>query len=250
MIVEKRPIQPLYTAGEWRQYLAVEAKRKFSPKEPSLALKPAYSNRPTHWAIRLPALALPGKHFDPREADDDPVAPQILIHKATEWDGVFKAGKSDPAAIKRSNQLLREMVENQDPTKSPVFMDAELEFISAKKALRFSGGHGFRVLAQWNIEADVAREGRLHYLFLGISDDGSCQIVATFPIRLADLPKEDAANTTHLGFSMRPYIEFEKRFTAYRLAAKKWLAANADNATPSLLELDQMISSLVVRKWE
>jgi hypothetical protein len=243
VIVEKIPILPIYTKRSWQEYQAREEKRKISPREPSLDIKPGYSNRPEHWAIRFPKLVLPGQGYDPANAGDDATAPQILIHKTADWAGVFGDGSFDAAAVRKTMKNLRAMVENRDPMKNPVFVDAELAFIVGKTKLRFSGGHGFRVLTQWDWEADFVRKGRLHYLFLGLSDDGSCQIVATFPIDLPGLP--DDSTREHLGFSRPLPYQFPK----YERVAKKWLTANASKATPSLAELDAMISSLDARQW-
>jgi len=248
VIVEKVPMSPVYDQRAWQEYQAAEAKRKISPQEPAADLEPSYENRPEHWAIRFPKLALPGQHFAPKEAGGDPTAPQILIHKAVDWAGAYRDGSFDAAASRKMTKKLRAMVEDRDPKKSPVFMDAELAFVAGRKKLRFSGGHGFRVLAQWNTEADFVRKGRLHYLFLGLSDDGSCQIVATFPIDVPGLPEDSTRE--HLGFSTTSDDGFTKRFPKYERAVKEWLTANAAKARPSLTELDAMMSSLDVRKWQ
>ena len=229
-IVTKRAIQPVYTPEAWKAYKA----------DPLYILKPDYSNRPTHWAIEFPKLVLTG---------DDATAPLILIHRTAEWDAASKDGRVDEVAVKKMTKELRKMVEDQDPTKSPEFMDAELHFVIEKRKLQFTGGHGFRVLAQWTIEPDLATKGRLHYLFFGMSDDNSCQIIATFPIDLPGLPEEDS-KADHLGFSTARYEELSRQFPEYEQAARKWLTENVAKSKPSLAELDATMSSLVVRQWK
>jgi hypothetical protein len=249
LIVEKWPICPLYTPKQWRQYQASLVGGKTRTSELPYPYKPQYYNRPAHWAICFPQLVLSGEKFDRAMAGDDPVAPQILIHRTAEWTAIMEDGKFDPAAGKQKIRALREMVDQKDPYRSPVLSDTKLACVSAKKALHFTGGHGFRVLAQRVVEADVLRRGQLHYLFLGISDDGSCQIVATFPLDLPGLPR-DTDDASHLGFGTKRYEEFQNQYSRYENAARRWLEKNVDKTTPPVLELDRMISSLVVRRWE
>lgn len=79
VVVEKVASAPLYSA---------EARAEKEP-DPMMLLKPTYQNRPQHWAIRLPKAVPEWYAANLKSAGDDPTAPQILIHKADEWDRDF-----------------------------------------------------------------------------------------------------------------------------------------------------------------
>lgn len=240
-VVEKVAIVPLYTAEGW-------AARKGHPERD---LKPGYANRPQHWAIRLPKAA--PKWF---EGGGDSTAPQILIHKADEWVAAFQDGRveADTAAreIARMKKDFALWAKRPVERVSPAYMDASLSFDCLKKTIKFAGGSGVRGIAEWTIEPSLVRRGGLHYLFLGLSDDGTCQIIATFPLDLPGLPKEsdNIMDAKHLGYSMKDYPKFTKEFDTYEAAVKKWLTVHAAEFTPKLEELDAMMSSLVVKRWE
>jgi hypothetical protein len=57
----------------------------------------------------------------------------------------------------------------------------------------------------------LGRRGLLHYLFLGLSDDDSCPIIATFLLALPGLP-DDSRKATHLGCSNIDYEKLSKEF--------------------------------------
>ncbi|GAA5120454.1 hypothetical protein JIN84_05620 [Luteolibacter yonseiensis] len=241
-IIAKIPINPLHTPENWKLYQENE----------QYALKPGYSCRPGHWAIRLPAALPGGVPRSGEDPGDDPTAPQILIHKADEWRLTLTDGKHEESTVAETLRALREKMEtamdHEDPHLSPGYMDASMEFTCLKRRIGFTGGHGIRMVTQWTIEPDLMISGRLHYLFLGMSDDDSCQIIATFPLNLPGLPTEE--KRSHLGRSTANYQDFSNTYDQYTSDAKKWLEQNAGNITPSLQTLDQMLESLVVRRWE
>jgi hypothetical protein len=241
-VISKVPMHALYTAEEWKQ----------TQTDAHFVLKPGYHNRPLHWAIRLPAATPEGIEFNLEDADGDPAAAQILIHKSDEWGSIMTDGSVDreksAGLLAALRKQMDEAAKSGDDLVSPAFMDAHLGFRTMKKRLNFNGGHGIRMLAQWMIEPDLMRKGRLHYLFLGMSDDDTCQIIATFPISLPGLPEEDTGE--HLGHSIKRYEEFTQNFDAYDKDAVAWLEQHASEITPSLDALDEMLKSLVVRHWE
>jgi hypothetical protein len=219
---------------------------KHVEKAPIL-LKPGSENRPEHWAIRIPKLVVSGTEYDRKEALDDCCAPQIFIHKSSEWEAAWAMKSPSPANVQASLKKMRRALEKQDLAGLPGYI-AE-HFRTAKKKLHFAGGHGFRMLAQEDIETNLVRKGRLTYIFIGMSDDNSCQILATFPIDLPGLPA-DEVDAEHLGYSSGRYAELSKGYAKYERAAIAWLNENTEKMTPSLAELDAMMSSLVVKKWE
>lgn len=247
-VVEKVEMQPLYSSEERKSRDSSED----SPP-PRGSLKPGYFNRPQHWAIRLPAATPEGIPIDPKSPGDDPTAAQILIHKSDEWDVVFaETTKPDPKSRFQLPRLRSDMeaalTKDDNWHVSPAAMDAGLAFECLKRRLDFDGGHGIRMIVQWVIEPEIMRKGQLHYLFLGMSDDDSCQIIATFPINLPGLPEAD--ETEHLGRSIKRYQELTQNHDAYEKDAKAWLEQHAAEITPSLDTLDEMLKSLVVRHWE
>ncbi len=242
-ITREVPLRPVYTAEEWKAFREDEANR----------LKPAYGNRPRHWAIRLPGALPKGLDFDPEWAGDDPVAPQILIHKADEWGVVYTDGVHPPVADPEPvTQTLRAQLNGWStedfPNGTPAFVDAGLGFICLKKPLQFQGGRGVRFVGQWLIEPDLARRGGLHYLFLGLSDDDTCQIIATFPVTLPGLPP-GGEKEEHLGRSVARYEELSGGFADYSREVKAWLEEREASLEPRLEALDRMIESLVAKSW-
>lgn len=242
-IVEKKPIQPVYSADDWVAFKT----------DPAFALKPHYGNRPEHWALRFPAAGLEGTEFDAATAGDDPLSPQILIHKADEWEAVFTDGVHDtapgPEVIARLRSKLEAAIKGDSSIRPPAFVDGSLDFASLQKPLNFAGGSGLRFVCQWGWEPDLIRRGRLHYLFWGLSDDGSCQIIATFPLDHPDLPG-DAIEAEHLGRSVSRYEDLERGWKVYSEEATAWIGQNAAGFSPSLETLDGIIESLEVKGWE
>ncbi|OAI56367.1 hypothetical protein AYO49_00765 [Verrucomicrobiaceae bacterium SCGC AG-212-N21] len=241
--VQQVPIKPVFSESQWTKYQG----------NPMFGLKPHYGNRPEHWAIRLPALRPPGTKVDYEEAGDDPVAPQILIHNASQWSRVYSDGKHESKLANMSVPALRKQMEDwiakSETGASPAFMDASLSFICLRKQLHFRGGRGVRVLCQWTIESTLVQLGELHYMFLGMSDDDTCQIIATFPLNHPELPKQ-GPSASHLGWSMERYSQLSKDMDRYESEAIHWMVENEKKFTPSLSALDTMIESLSATKWE
>lgn len=240
-IVEDVPLKPLYSSAEWKDFQSDKKHR----------LKPGYGCRPRHWALRFPAAAPTGIYIDWKEAGEDHVAPQILIHKADEWSVAFTDGVHEETKSADLLHALRSDIDaalTQDHLHlSPAFMDASLTFQCLKRRIEFKGGHGIRLVAQWSMEAELMLMGELHYLFLGISDDNTCQIIATFPLSLPGLPAR--GDKTHLGRSLERYGEFERGFNQYEAEAKRWLETHAAEITPSVQTLDSVMQSLVATHW-
>ncbi len=240
-IVEKVPIQPLYSPKHWEEF----------QKDKQYIMKPGYHCRPQHWAIRFPAALPSGISFDRENAGNDPTAPQILIHKADEWGLVLTDGEHEDVKVADVINKLRKNMDasvlDGNPIDSPAFIGSQT-FDCLKRRVDFTGGHGIRLVTQWDIEPNLMQFGQLHYLFLGMSDDNSCQIIATFPLNLPELPK--AADKNHLGHSIENYAEFSKNFGNYVDDAEQWLAKNENEITPSIEALDKVIQSLVVSHWK
>lgn len=241
-IIEKVPIKPLYNKEDWKAYQADKYR----------ILKPGYGCRPQHWALRFPAALPKGVVFDRENSGENEGAPQILIHKADEWGVAFTDGIHEKDKAGELVQTLRlemdEVLQKDNPHVSPAFMDASLTFMCLKRRIDFTGGHGVRLVAQWTIEAELMRLGGLHYLFLGMSDDSTCQIIATFPLGLPGLPTSEGSE--HLGWSMERYGELTKGFDRYEADAIGWLEKNEPKITPSLQTLDAVMQSLVAKSWK
>jgi hypothetical protein len=243
VVVEKIAFSPLYSDDAWAE----------KELDPTRQLKPGYCIRPQHWAIRLPKAAPEWYKVNLETSGDNPTAPQILIHKSDEWAAAFENGKVDATSAAKRVAGMREDLAlwGKQPMDSisPGYMDASTAFDCLKKQIQFEGGSGVRGIVQWNMEPNLARRGQLHYLFLGLSDDGSCQIIATFPLDLPGLP-DDSQEATHLGYSTKEYEKLSKEFDTYEGEVKKWLIANENKFNPKLEELDTMMAGLVVKRWE
>lgn len=239
---EKIAAKPLYSEAAWKSF----------QQDPRYALKPGYATRPEHWAIRFPALILKGTTFDKKLAGDDETAPQILIHQTDGWASILDNEVPNAKNAAETRRQLRKHLTAMETgipySISPAFVDGGLSFLSLKKKLIFKGGHGYRMICQWDYEANLVRRGKLHYLFVGLSDDDSCQIIATFPLDGPHLPSE-APDAEHLGYSTKRYEELERNLQAYGTAAKKWIQEHEKDFTPSLEELDHLIESLTADTW-
>jgi hypothetical protein len=242
-VVEKVPIFPVYSPEGWDAF----------KKDPMLALKPTYGNRPEHWAIRFPTLVMADGEDAVRHTGG-PTSPQILIHKSAEWEAVYQdgttAGDTGRKAIAGLRRDLKIWAERDLIRGVPVAMDAHLDFICLKQKLRFNGGYGFRILAQWDVEPTLVTRGELHYLFFGMSDDNTCQIIATFPIDIPGLVAPRNEGAEHLGYSVSRYADLERDWENYEALAKQWITQNAAKAKPVLNDLDAMIESLVAKTWQ
>jgi hypothetical protein len=241
-IVEKVLIRPSYSRADWEKY----------QKDEQYIMKPGYHCRPQHWAIRLPAALPKGISFDRKMAGNDPTAPQILIHKADEWGRVLTDGEHEDVketdVLSKLKNSIDEAMLDSNSIDSPVYLDASKTFNCLKKRISFTGGYGIRLVTQWTIESTLMQFGELHYLFLGMSEDNSCQIIATFPLDLPGLPKSDDKN--HLGHNIENYAEFCKNYDNYTEDAEQWLEKNENEITPSLKTLDEVMQSLVASHWE
>lgn len=250
VIVEKIPLNPTYTAKEWASITSHAGKPQLTDVngvkvEIPFAPMSMWVNRPQHWAIRLPKLVVTGQEFDINEAREG-TAPQILIHKSAEWGAASVSGRIDAADGKATMRRLRRALDNMDPEGAQIFFYDD--FCAMKKPLKFRGGSGYRFLTQSSMEPSILERGRLEYVFVGMSDDNTCQIIATFPVDLPGLP-DGTEGAEHLGFSSSRYPELLKGISTYQQKARKWLAANYRNITPSLAELDAMMQSLDARTW-
>lgn len=246
--IEKVPAKPVYTPEELEGVLQDEQNGI-----PHGARKTGYFNRPQHWAIRLPAATPAGIPINLEDPGDDPTAAQILIHKADEWASIFtdgRVGRSNSREFLDSlRQTTMDELSGQETDVHPASVDGYLGFRALKRRLDFDGGQGIRMLAQWNIEPDLIYNGSLHYLFLGLSDDDSCQIIATFPANLPGL-ESYGTKAEHLGRSLDRYEDLVANYETYEREAVAWIEKHAGEITPSLDVLDNLIRSLVVRRWE
>lgn len=241
-IAEKVAALPLYSPDAWKRV----------QEDPLIQFKPFYGNRPQHWAIRFPSLVLKGETFDTKEAGSDRLAPQLLIHKTDDWSKIFEDGVYLPEEAKAVRQKLRQDMQamaNEKRIINPAFMNASPWITILQKKLSFKGGYGYRFITQWGFEVELLNKGSLHYQFIGLSDDDSCQIIATFPIDHPQLPDTDNENATHLGYSGKHYEELLKNYDDYSAKAQSWVADRASEFSPSIEKLDQLIESLHAETW-
>jgi len=241
-LVEHVPMHPLYTPEGW--------KRVNDPKDGLMySMKPGYSNRPENWAIRFPKLARKGETYNAKEANDDPTAPQILIHRYRDWPKAYTDGIAQPGGDYKARDVAEELRELETSVDQNTrfaclaYMDAAFMFASLKRKLSFQGGEGVRYVGEWTNEPTLPSNDGFHYVFNGFTKDGSTHVLATFPLHLADLP-DDSPGATHLGRSLKNYEDLSKNFETYEKEARAWLEAREAEIQPSLAMLDGMIESL------
>jgi hypothetical protein len=225
--------------SEWEATAVIE-KVPFHLEGPKLG----FTDRPQHWALRFPAAILPRKDI----GKDVNLAPQILIHKAEEWSTRFSPEIPGHDRIERLRAELDAGIAGAFPRNYPGFGDGALNFISVKKELAFQGGKGLRIVCECKYDNDFVRREGLMYLFCGLSDDNTCQVLALFPLDHPDLPTR--SQKEHLGRRLGPDGELGDEFLSYQADAIQWLKALSNGFSPSLATLDGVVESLSARHWE
>jgi hypothetical protein len=244
VVAEKVPTNPLYTHEQWLAFKA----------NPANQLKPSYPNRPEHWAIRFPKLAtsdtVPLSRFN-----GSVNAPQVFIHHTIDWAGILDTRNASESNRRDGINVLRaefeKMLSQPKSFRVPLLvLEGAFEFVSLQRILKFSGGQGVRMVTQCDIEATLLCRERFQYLFVGMSDDDSCYIVASFPLKLEELPSGRDENAKHIGFDLTDYDHLLRNFEKYQTQAVQWLAQREDLIEPKLTALDTMIESLRAVTWE
>lgn len=106
--------------------------------------------------------------------------------------------------------------------------------------LNFKSGQGLRYLTVFAQEVSPITEGRVLYVYQGLSRDGQRYVSAIFPVRTGFLPQEVAANFD--------YAAFEKNYPAHVQSLRQRLNnLPASSFKPALTTLDALVQSLEVQ---
>lgn len=120
------------------------------------------------------------------------------------------------------------------------FLDMSPQFTVARRALRFNGGRGIRVVTQFVPDVGFAQSGLVSYVFQGLSDDGRDFILLSVPLAIDGAASADAQQ--HLGFDLALLDTDLAARQRYEAAVQALVARHGTR--PALAELDAIVESL------
>ncbi len=120
----------------------------------------------------------------------------------------------------------------------PDLFNAGQLYYSNTKAMRFQNGYGARWLSQYGQAYYPVGWPNLFYTFQGFTDDGLYYVSIIFPVNHPNLPATDTVTMDNA---------FYENYPDYADGIRAQLNAESDNSfMPSLVLLDQLVTSLVV----
>lgn len=167
---------------------------------------------------------------------------ELLIYPANSYESVNTDAKSSLPPLR---QLLK-----QQPVAPFVVPALPLEFeqvqiVAATQYLHFNGITGIRFLTYYGNDTASIRSDRLRYFFMGLSDDGKWFISAKFQIATSLLVKGSAIDPNFPNLADPNFAMLYAQYIAD--VTTKLTAAAATDFTPSLTDLDALITSLIIR---
>jgi hypothetical protein len=171
--------------------------------------------------------------------------PKIYIYPADEYAKVHE-GAAD--IISRMQELLAN--QNAPMPQNMPFMplfNAGQVFHSNEKFLTFQNGTGVRFLTQFAQAPFPVNNHDLFYTFQGLTNDGAYYISAILPINATFLPA-DGKPETPLPADGVPFdwVNFENLDAHFELVKQKLNATDPNAFSPSLINLDALIQSMLI----
>ncbi|HSX58876.1 MAG TPA: hypothetical protein VLF18_01635 [Tahibacter sp.] len=221
--VERIDAQPTYDA-QARAALA---------RDPMRVLKPHYYDMPAHLRFDLRACY----------GGPDLLDASLRVFPVADYLRIFDDGRKPGGHVAKEFDALRRWLAGPPGAVAhwPMipFLDMSPQFTVERRALRFQGGRGIRVVTQFVPDVGFATSRRVSYVFQGLSDDGRSYVLLTVPLTIVDGAADDAQE--HLGFSYEQ-IERPDGAQRYERAVAKLVAKHG--TTPALAELDAVVEGL------
>lgn len=123
----------------------------------------------------------------------------------------------------------------------PIWNAAQL-FSAKVTYFDFQNGSGIRYLTMYGQAVSPVDNHNLFYTYQGLTDDGQYLISAVLPVYHLDLPDD---GTTEVD----DWFAFDQNWDTYIVGTLQWLnGQDADNFTPSLSQLDEMMASFQINR--
>jgi hypothetical protein len=204
-------------------------------RDPMRILKPDYDNMPAHLRFDLDAC------YDPAGRS----GASLRVLPVAEYRHILDDGrKSEGWVGKQFDALTRWLDGAPDAVADwPMvpFLDMSPQFTAQRRALRFRGGRGIRVVTQFVPDVGFATSGIVRYVFQGLSDDGRDFVLLTVPLTIDGAAADDAPE--HLGFTLDQLEGDADAARRYEQAVAALIAKQGTR--PALAELDALVESLV-----
>jgi hypothetical protein len=202
-------------------------------RDPLLSLKPDYYDMPAHRRFDLSACYGPPGMFDAG----------LRVFAVADYLHIFDDGRTPGTYQQKQFDALRGWLAGKPDAVAnwPMipFLDMSPQFTVQRRALRFAGGKGIRVVTQFVPDVGFASSRIVSYVFQGLSDDGRTFVLMTVPLTLTDAATDGAEE--HLGFTYEQ-IERPEGARRYEQAIDALIVKNG--TTPTLAELDRLVESL------
>jgi hypothetical protein len=212
---------------------AASAQTELVPSSNSLDL-PAWEVHPAYTHVTIQGYPLQGKLFEPG----------IFIYPAAEF-GQLSTGAAQSINDLKGILAAQGPLPEHLPFLPP--LNAAQVFYSNVARLPFQNGTGIRYLTQFDQAPLPVNNNELLYTFQGLTQDGRYYVAAILPVNAAFLSADTRLDTPlPTGGVPFDWNNFEA-MPAYLEAVKQKLeSTDPSQFTPSLAELDAMISSLTV----
>lgn len=203
-------------------------------RDPMLSLKPDYYDMPAHLRFDLGTCYGEPGMFDAA----------LRVFPVADYRRIVDDGRKPGTHMDQQFDALRRWIDGKPDAVAnwPMipFLDMSPQFTVQRRALRFRGGHGIRVVTQFVPDVGFANSRIVSYVFQGLSDDGRTFVLLTVPLTLTGAAADGA--DTHLGFT---YEQIEKPEGARRYEKAIAALVAKNGTTPTLAELDALIESVV-----
>jgi hypothetical protein len=180
--------------------------------------------------------------------------PAINIYPIEGFRQALSKSKTYVSHLNSEIDILKEIITKQskqieNPPRIP-FHDGGPTVTTHIKYTSFKNGKGVFYLTHYDIEPSLIGNGRLTYVFQGLTDDGKYYIFATFPVILNLLPNSDA--TRFEDYVLPEIYNDPDKVEANAARFRKYLAkmtnllerTNPNKFNPSLRSIELTINSL------
>lgn len=203
-------------------------------REPTAILKPDYANMPAHLRFDLSACYGTEGLFDA----------SLRVLPVAGYRHILDDGRKPAATMDTQFAALNTWLEKGPDAVAdwPMipFLDMSPQFTVQRRALRFDGGRGIRVVTQFVPDVGFATSRSISYVFQGLDDEGRQFVLLTVPLIVDGAAAADVRE--HLGFNLDQLERDPDAGRRYERAVDDLVARNGTR--PSLAELDALVEHL------